>query len=248
MADKPVRLTLLGGFEVSIDRRPTPLIWSAQRLLAFVALHDRPVARTQAAGALWPATTPLRAGANLRTSLWRVRRPGGSLIDVVGHHLVLSPDVAVDVRQATGHAERLLAGDDSDELATPAIRADLAAELLPTWYDDDWVLVRRERYHQLRLHALEAMCARLTAHGRHGEAVDTAVTAVRADPLRETAHRVLIEAHLAAGNRAEALRQYRDCRRVLRDELGLEPTAALRDLFDAEPAAEPLAAANRMLV
>jgi DNA-binding SARP family transcriptional activator len=91
--------------------------------------------------------------------------------------------------------------------------------------------MEQEQYHQLRLYALEAMAKRLTTAGRHGEAVAAALAAVRAEPLRESAHRVLIDAHLAAGNRAAAQHQYEQCRRVLLDELGLEPTKSLRHLL-----------------
>jgi DNA-binding SARP family transcriptional activator len=49
--------------------------------------------------------------------------------------------------------------------------------------------------------------------------------------LRESAHRALIRIHLAEGNTVEALRQYRLCRRVLHDQLGIEPTQQLLDLI-----------------
>ena len=75
------------------------------------------------------------------------------------------------------------------------------------------------------------MAKRLTAAGRHGEAVAAGLSAVRAEPLRESAHRVLIDAHVAAGNRAAAQHQYEQCRRTLLEELGLQPSDALRDLL-----------------
>jgi DNA-binding SARP family transcriptional activator len=75
------------------------------------------------------------------------------------------------------------------------------------------------------------MARRLTTAGRHGEAVAAGLAAVQAEPLRESTHRVLINAHLAAGNRAKAQHQFDQCRRVLLDELGLEPPDALRDLL-----------------
>jgi len=108
------------------------------------------------------------------------------------------------------------------------------------------VLIEQEQYHQLRLHAMEAMSERLTAAGRHGEAVAAGLAAVHAEPLRESAHRVLVKAHLAAGNRGAALRQYEQCRRVLLDELGLEPSLTLRNLLSqhAEHGYRPTAAAG----
>ena len=148
----------------------------------------------------------------------------------------------MDVHHAEAVAHGLLGGDAPvDTGVAAAVRAELAADLLPEW-PDDWVSAERERFHQLRLHALEAMCARLTALGCHGEAVDAGLAAVRADPLRESAHHAVISAHLAAGNRSEAIRQYGRCRHVLLRELGLEPSESLRDLV---PAAHPAPAAQR---
>ena len=67
-------LNLLRGFALVVDREPVPLVWTAQRLVAFLALHGRPVGRAYVAEALWPETTALQAGANLRTALWRAQR------------------------------------------------------------------------------------------------------------------------------------------------------------------------------
>src|SRR5262249_3418614 len=97
---------------------------------------------------------------------------------------------------------------------------ELDAELLPDWYDD-WVLLERERLRELRLHALEALALRLAALGRFAEAVEAGLAAVRSEPLRESAHRVLIRLHLAEGNRHRALCQYREYTRLMRLDLNL---------------------------
>ena len=105
----------------------------------------------------------------------------------------------------------------------------LTGELLPDWYDD-WLLIEREKYRQLRLHALEALATQLTALARYGEAAETALTAIAGEPLRESAHRVLIRVHLAEGNPSEALRHYRLFRELLLTELGLEPSEQIAEL------------------
>ena len=92
---------------------------------------------------------------------------------------------------------------------------------------DDWALIERERCRQLRLNALEELCACLTTDGRTREAVVAGVAAVAGEPLRESAHDVLIRAHLAAGNAGEALREFRLYRALLRDALGLSPSPRL---------------------
>ena len=105
-----------------------------------------------------------------------------------------------------------------------------SGELLPGWYDD-WVLVDRERCRQLRMCALERVADKLTARGRHGEAVQVACAVIQEEPLRETAHRTLLRIHLADGNVAEAIRTYEWFRELLADELGLSPTAQMHSLM-----------------
>jgi DNA-binding SARP family transcriptional activator len=139
----------------------------------------------------------------------------------------LSEDVEVDVRSARSVARRLsdpARGDEAADLGP------FDLDLLPDWYED-WVIMERERYRQTRLHALEALCELLMARGQHAKAVDAGLTAVTGEPLRESAQRVLIRAHLAEGNLAEAVRQYRAYRELLRGELGVDGSPELEQLL-----------------
>jgi DNA-binding SARP family transcriptional activator len=231
-AEKIITVRLLKGFALTVGQSRVPIASSAQRLLAFLALQDRPRTRTYVASMLWPENTMARANANLRSSLWRALRTGHHVIDASTQEMSIAHDITVDIHDAMSRANRLLDSSSTcDDILTTQTRADLSADLLPDWSDNDWVLIEQEQFHQLRLHALEAMSERLTAAGRHGEAVAAGLAAVRAEPLRESAHRVLVNAHLAAGNQGSALRQYEQCRRVMLDELGLEPSQTLRNLL-----------------
>jgi DNA-binding SARP family transcriptional activator len=147
--------------------------------------------------------------------------------------LRLSSSVQVDLRESQSLAHRLL-----DAVNQPVEQADLSAaaisalsgELLPSWYDD-WVLLEAEDWRQLRLHALEVLAGLLTAAGRYGDAARAAMTAVRADPLRESGHAALIKVHMAEHNRSEALREFKRYHEFLRAELDIEPSAELRQLL-----------------
>ena len=88
------------------------------------------------------------------------------------------------------------------------------------------MILERERFRQLRIDALETLCSELSAAGHYADATEAGLAAVVAEPLREQAHRVLIAAHLAAGNPGEALRQYRILRELLARELGVAPSPA----------------------
>jgi DNA-binding SARP family transcriptional activator len=228
-------ITLLQAFTVKVGMKQVPLMWSSQRLVALLALIQPPASRMFVAGTLWPETTDGRAGANLRSVVWRVQRCCDQLIVASPRRLCLAPEVVIDLQNAVATAHRML---DNTDLCQDILNMEtlslLSADILPDWYEEDWVVLHRERYHQLRLHALEVMCDRFTAAHRYGEAVEAGLAAVRAEPLRESAHRTLVRAHLAEGNRFEATRQYHNCRRLLQAELGLEPSRGLRELIAQE--------------
>nr|WP_246211838.1 bacterial transcriptional activator domain-containing protein [Phytoactinopolyspora alkaliphila] len=134
----------------------------------------------------------------------------------------MAEDVSVDVHEFKANAHRVLAGwlPELESVATPAL---IGGELLPGWYDE-WVLAERERIHQTRLHVLEALSGALVERGAHAQALEAALQAVEIDPLRESAHRSVIQVHLAEGNAAAAVREYQRFRSMLRDELDVEPT------------------------
>jgi DNA-binding SARP family transcriptional activator len=228
--DKTVSLSLLDAFELRCAAVSIELPPSAQRLLALLALHERPLRRPHVAGTLWLDTPEERASANLRSSLWRLNRPGPKLVEATNLQLSLAPEIRVDVREAAALAHRLLAASGPAEGADIDLDpARLTGELLPDWYDD-WVLIERERLRQLSLHALEALGERLLAAGRLGGALEAALAAVAMEPLRESAHRLLIKIHLTEGNAAEAIRQFELCRTLFRDQLGLAPSQELTRL------------------
>lgn len=222
-----MRLALLGPFTVALGGVRVELPPSAQRVLAFLALYDRPLRRAFVAGSLWPETSEARAHANLRSALWRLGRTSHALVEGSPGSVRLGDDVAVDLRETEALARSALEGATDD--AVVVARLARAGDLLPDWYEE-WVTLERERHRQLRLRALDALCERLVTAGRFTEAFDAGLASVRGDPLRESAHRALVRMHLAEGNAAEAVRQYELCRRLLREQLGLEPSRLMQEL------------------
>ena len=224
-----LELYLLDGFELRRQGRALPpLPLSLQRVVAFLALRERPCQRTHVAASLWPDTTEAKARANLRSAVWRLGLAEVDVVDATASLMRLGPWVWVDVRHGVAQARRLV--DPSDDCCDVTLRNfALNGELLPDWYDD-WVLMERERLRQMRLHALEALCDRLSNEGRHGESVDAGLVAISSEPLRESAHAALIRAYLREGNRVDARRQYHRYRALLLDELGVAPSAGIDSL------------------
>ncbi len=223
-----VQLRVMRCFELRVDRVGVTVPVNVERVLAFLAVQDRPQPRMHVATILWMDTTEERAAANLRNALWRARQVlGGSLV-ADGRYLALSPDVDIDLRHLISQAHNLIRPNtELDECDTdPTV---MLGDLLPDW-DEEWIEAERERLRQLRVHALEALCEKLCGAGRNGEAVDVGLMAVSAEPLRESAQRLLVSAHLAEGNVSEARRQFDRYSALLRDELGIEPSCELRTL------------------
>lgn len=222
-APRAWQLSLLGPWRLRRAGVPVRVGPAGQRLLALLALNGW-FERGRAAGVLWPDSPQPLANANLRATLSRLQKQGmGDLVRRQQRCLALDERVAVDVRALRATATAIL----HDRLPDPGWWTVCELEgddLLPSW-DEEWLGMERERLRQLRLHALEALSGQLLAADDAPAAVQAALAAVTVEPLRESAHRALIRAHLAEGNRNEALRQLARLRRLLHEELGVEPSA-----------------------
>lgn len=232
--DSPFVVSLLRAFGLSSNAIPIPLSGASQRLVAFIALQDRPTSRTAAATTLWPEGSNEHAHASLRSTLWRLEEHARNAMAVDALDLELTARVSVDLRDAQALAHRILLVDTapSDADMTVAAIDVLSSELLPDWYED-WAVIKAEDWRQLRLHALEALALKLMDSQRFADAIQAARATIEADPLRESARAVLIRIHLAEGNQSEALAEFAAFRALLLDELGVEPTPALRALLQA---------------
>lgn len=225
------RLMLLGGFELEIAERPLALPRRVQRLVAFLALRGRPLHRAYVAGRLWLDASQEQAYGSLRVALWEARRLRCSIVEASTTQVRLSRHVRVDAHAVVACAERVMHGtrpvdsDDVDALVG-------AGELLPGWYED-WVLPEREWLQELQVLALERAAEDLLAAERNSEAAIAGLAAVRADPLRESAYSVLIRAHLAAGDVAEACRHLHAFKANLQGRGGVAPSQKLRELIGA---------------
>ena len=220
-------LSLLDAFRLVHAGEEVECAVPAQRVLAYLALRRRPVLRDHAAEELWLEFSSKHALGSLRSALWKLRRPGCELVRVCGCRLQLDPAVRVDVLEALAWAR---------SMASPATRRGIdlsglayTGDLLPDWYDD-WVTLERERFRLLRAQALEELCFALSAEQRYTEALDAALTAIEVEPLRESAHRALMHVHLAQGNPAAVVDQYQRFRSRLSRDVGLAPSAQMREL------------------
>jgi DNA-binding SARP family transcriptional activator len=215
---------ILGDFELCHRGVPILLAESTQRFVALLALAAHPVRRNRVAAQLWPDRDDERAQANLRSCLWRLRQVAPGMIGACCDPLGFASCVRVDLAELTEMARRL----DAGLLDLGAIDPDLCcADLLPEFYDD-FVEGQRELVRQLRLRTLEQLARLLSDAGCFGHALRLALLAVSQAPLRESAHELVLEIHLAEGNTSEALRHYERLKNTLWQELGIRPSDRIR--------------------
>jgi DNA-binding SARP family transcriptional activator/streptogramin lyase len=242
MNDATVRI--LGPLELWVAGGRLELGGGRQRaLLALLALHaNEVVSSDRLIDELWGASPPSTARKVLQNIVSQLRSeigPTGPDLLVTrspGYVLELGAE-ALDARrfeQLAAEAARLLADD-------PARARELLGEALALWRGEPLVDFAYERFAQgeiarlqeLRLAALEDRIDADLALGRHAELVAELEPLVAAHPLRERLRGQLMLALYRSGRLAEALETYRAGRRALREELGLEPTAALKQLEQA---------------
>ena len=226
-----IALQVLGRFDLTVNGVSLELPVQVQKVLAFLALHPGSQPRDRVAEQVWPDADLRHCRGSLRTVLWRVRQLGPDVVSAPRGSIALGPCVRVDLDEGWVVLKDILDGRPVD--AERAVLL-LSQRLLPDG-DDAWALLEQERVQQMYVHGLETLSRRLTAEGQYAYAMQAARAACRMEPMRESARRAVIEVHLAEGNRAEAQRVYQDFRRLLQEEMGIEPSAQLASARSAQP-------------
>jgi DNA-binding SARP family transcriptional activator/streptogramin lyase len=252
-----VDVNILGPIEIrDPDGRAIALPSGRERsLLALLLIHrDEVVSTDRIVDALWgahPPETAMKAVQGYVSHLRRVLEFSGEPGAAHSGLVTQPPGYALrtdGIRFDAGRFERLAAdGRRALEDDAPAEAADLLDEALALWRGpalaefafDDFARNESDRLEQLRLSALEDRNESLLRLGRHGELAGQLESLVAAHPLRERLRGQWMLALYRGGRQAEALQAYRDGRRLLAGELGLEPGPELQRLERAILAQEP---------
>ncbi len=215
-----------------------------------VAEQGRPVPRDELAEALWGSEPPATwdkaltvVASKLRGLLSERGIDGASaLTGAFGcYRLVLPEGTWIDVIVAADAAdeaeEALEAGDLDHAKVAAALAESLLREPFLPGEAGVWVEGKRRELADVRGRALSALTDACLRSGAAADAAKWAELTIALEPFRETGYRRLMEAHVAAGNRAEALQVYERCRRLLDDELGTYPSpeteSVYRELLEA---------------
>src|SRR6266404_2656983 len=236
-------LALLGRFELSRTDGPVELPnKKLAALLAYLACSaPEPQSREKLATLLWGSHFETQAQQNLRQALFRLRRAlGHDALKSDGDEVWLVPGV-IDCDVA-----RLKALSSDRSCASLAAAADLYQDpLLADLYIAeeawaDWLGAERLRLEGLALDAMIRYAEQALQSGNAESALKAANRAISVNALREDAHRLIVQALVATGRKAEALKHYQDLVVVLKRELNTEPDAATGSLVAELRSTQPL--------
>lgn len=230
------------GIPIGLPRR------KATALLVYLAVTGEPHRREMLATFFWPESEQARAYAYLRNTLWEIKRTLGEGWLLTNRDSVgINPaaDIYLDLQafcaliaSVTSHMHP---GDDGCqecadvlEEATRLYRGDFTSGFgvqdSPNF--DDWQFFQSEEVRQTLMDGL----VRLIHMHVAGNNLDLALEYARRwsilDPINEGAHRELMQIYAWAGQRNAAVRQYQECRQILKQELNIEPEAATTDLLE----------------
>jgi DNA-binding SARP family transcriptional activator len=238
-----ITIRLLGEFFIQINGTKFSRL-SANRhqaLIAYLALHaPQAIQRSEVAFCLWADSNEEQALTNLRKALHQIKKnmPGRDLILSDTHTLQLNLqqgdrlDImdfksALDVAEQGRRANSIEAEQTELETAVSLYNGDL----LPNCYDE-WLIPERDNLRDLLIRAVDRLVALLEARKHYRDAIKHAQRLLQTDNLREETYRTLIRLHALNDDRAAALNIYHTCAATLSKELGVEPDASTRELYE----------------
>jgi len=233
-----LHLTLLGGARITQDESPLTGFVSAkvQALLCYLTVTGRPHTRAELAGLLWGDMADSVAAGNLRKAL-------SNLNQIVGTHLTITRQT-VAFNHASPHwldvevFQARLQSESEPELLREAV-ALYHGDFLQGFYVraapafEEWMLLERERLKDMALRALQTLTRYYAARRDYASGLECASRLLALDPWREEAHQQMMRLLAQTGQRSAALAQYETCRRLLREELGVEPMAETVALYES---------------
>jgi DNA-binding SARP family transcriptional activator len=229
---------ILGPLEVADDGEPLQLSGQKQRALLALLLLDanRVVSTDRIVDALWGEAPPRTAATSLQNFVSQLRKLLGADVVVTkppGYQLRIAPE-QLDLERFTRLVEESRA-EPPDERAAKLRRALALWRGRPLADLGFEAFAQQEigRLEELRLAALEDRVEADLQAGRHKDLVGELEAFADEHPLRERLRSQLMLALYRSGRQAEALQIYHDTRRVLVDELGIEPSPTLQQLHGA---------------
>lgn len=239
-APKTPRLEILSFGEVRINHNGRPVNISdwqtreARELFLFL-LHSRPLTKEQIALEFWPDISPARLKMRFKINMYRIRR-------ALGQDVIRFENDRYEFNRKIDHSwDRAKVDELLPLLKDPssAQRMDLLVqltELLKNPYLEDvhaeWAVSDQLRYQDLYRDLMVELAGIHLNQGRNQECLEIAGMVLNSDPLREAAHRMIIQAHASLHNPTGMILQYRKYQETLMSELGIQPSREMNTFFE----------------
>lgn len=235
-----LEIRLLGSPSAQWGEQPLSILRRQTRMLLFrLAVYGQPLARERLCFLFWPDISEAVAGRNLSHLLTHLRQalPDSELLCAVEDRVALDRQRTwTDVTEFL-HLCEIACTEQSAETLARAVRLyrgpfmdGVSAPNCPEY--ESWMLLERRNLERRYREALSALIDRLALLGEYDQAVAYAHRYLAIDRLDESIHRRLIELYAARGDRAAALRQYRQCATLLEHELGVQPLPETQALYE----------------
>ncbi len=243
------RVFVLGRVEIESEGGPVTESRfpgrQGRRLFAYLVCNrQRPATPEELAEALWPDTPPPSWESAVHALISKLRRllnqlgppDAFALTGGYGTYLLrVGSETWIDreaAAEAIDEAEaRLRAGEVKRAWAPSNIAAITARRPFLPGEEADWIDRERARLHAILVRALDCFVEIWSANGEPALAVEAARESIALEPFRETGYQRLIRLHNVLGDRAEALRVFEECRRLLASELGVDPSPETEALY-----------------
>ncbi len=253
-----LQVSLFGRFKAHRENRRAIHLegQKVQELFCYLLIyHQRAHSREKLASLLWENSSAAKSKQYLRQSLWQLQAvlranngSGEDLISVDSDWIRINPaaELWCDIHQFERVVERMrgvrghqLDGDGAGRLKEAV--AHYQGDLLEGWYRD-WCLLERERFQNNYLSMLDKLVSYCEQQQNLEEGIAYGIQILRTDLARERTYRDLMRLHYRAGDRTGAMRRYERCREVLDHEVGVQPAARTKALYESIKAGRPLIA------
>ena len=241
-------IRLLGNVSIELDGKPIKGFPSrkAEALLVYLVCHERPFPREFLADLLWEDRSQKQALANLRSVLSSLRRELGPFLIITRQIVAFNheTDYWLDLKAFTAaiNASQTHPHLNLEDCAECLGKLETAVTLYNGRFlqgllvgdskaFEEWSLMMHEQTHRQVLTAFHQLSSQYARQGKYAQAQQYALRQVELEPYREEAHRQIMLTMIRSGQRSAALAQYETCRRILNEELGVEPTFETRAMY-----------------
>jgi len=242
-----IKISLFGQFNIAYGEKRTSIgARKVQELLIYLLMfRKRPQPRESLSEILWADQPAMISKKNLRQTLWHLQSAFKAfknssrlelLIEDGWIHIRLPTDFWLDTAEfehvfdSVNH-KRMRELSQEDFAAMQYAVNLYTGDLLEGWYQD-WCIFERERFQMMNLLLLDKLVQYCEIHQKYDTGLAYGWQILRHDHAYERAHRQLMRLYALSGDRTQALHQYQRCINTLQVELGVEPSARTRQLYD----------------